>query len=805
MDSLKVSTVDDDEDEDGLDPRIQIELEKLNSATDVINKLEMQLDEANTTFRMLMTDSTRRLKAASSKLGASIVRARPYYEALELSKHAQQECQRAAVKFQRANEIHQAAKETVALAEARFLSKQHEWQFDNAWQEMLNHATIKVTEAENQKSESGREHQKRALLFNAAEQKVQLLEQRLKRSISKSRPYFEEKALLQSRLDAQKACIGQLEKAVQTAKADYAASLHSLEQISEEIHRRRSDKSGTATPRGPREPGVGAELEPVNLELPRTLPVMESYKYDSSQQACAKDTLSLDFDLDSCDVRSVDSVSRATSSAVSEADDLENDPLEEDLEELKQRVRELAVRDNVSRSSENVSWENELTATIDKLDNALLMRECELELRESCGVGSVGAMSGDAGFFSGASSGVDSMGGLCDGGSQGSDGKGCSDVGNQGIDDRKTKDVGNQGFDVGNQRVDVGNQRVDVGNQMVDVGNQIVDVGNQWVDGKNCSDVGNRGIEDGNQYFDGKNCRYVGDQGFVAENKVFDVGNQGIDGKNTIDVGNQEIDARNQRIVVGNQRINVINQGINVGDQEFGAENKGLEVESQGLDGKNTKDVGNQRINVENQGFKAEIQGFEAGSQGFSGRTTIDVVKHSSDVVDNCRDVLNQGIVGKTTIDIVKNSSDVVDNSRQVVNQGVDVDKSRNDVIDTVRGVFHGVGDVANQDINWKSITDIANHSSDVVESVNSISDVADSCDAYKDRGDAVNQGSDVKNISGVVEQNIDVKNISDETSKLVHHGSECVDQRSEFVSQNTEIVPQDGDDISQSTDVVFL
>lgn len=41
-------------------------------------------------------------------------------------------------------EIHAAAKETVALAEARFMSNQHEWQFDNAWQEMLNHATIKV-------------------------------------------------------------------------------------------------------------------------------------------------------------------------------------------------------------------------------------------------------------------------------------------------------------------------------------------------------------------------------------------------------------------------------------------------------------------------------------------------------------------------------------------------------------------------------------------------------------------------------------------------------------------------------------
>lgn len=41
-------------------------------------------------------------------------------------------------------EIHAAAKETVALAEARYLSKQDEWQFDTAWQEMLNHATKKV-------------------------------------------------------------------------------------------------------------------------------------------------------------------------------------------------------------------------------------------------------------------------------------------------------------------------------------------------------------------------------------------------------------------------------------------------------------------------------------------------------------------------------------------------------------------------------------------------------------------------------------------------------------------------------------
>lgn len=112
---------------------------------------------------MLLNESTRRLKVLSKKLGSCIERARPYYEAVEVARKAQCECQKAAVLFRRANgalpstntnfirslfcdflEIHAAAKETVALAEKQFMSNQHEWQFDNAWQEMLNHATMKV-------------------------------------------------------------------------------------------------------------------------------------------------------------------------------------------------------------------------------------------------------------------------------------------------------------------------------------------------------------------------------------------------------------------------------------------------------------------------------------------------------------------------------------------------------------------------------------------------------------------------------------------------------------------------------------
>ena len=58
------------------------------------------------------------------KVGTSnIEKARPYYEALEVSNKAQKECQSAATNYQRASGIHDAAKETISLAEERFTEK----------------------------------------------------------------------------------------------------------------------------------------------------------------------------------------------------------------------------------------------------------------------------------------------------------------------------------------------------------------------------------------------------------------------------------------------------------------------------------------------------------------------------------------------------------------------------------------------------------------------------------------------------------------------------------------------------------
>lgn len=50
-----------------------------------------------------MAEASRRLKVRARKLGSCIDKARPFYDALNMSKHSQQQCQIAAVKYQRAN------------------------------------------------------------------------------------------------------------------------------------------------------------------------------------------------------------------------------------------------------------------------------------------------------------------------------------------------------------------------------------------------------------------------------------------------------------------------------------------------------------------------------------------------------------------------------------------------------------------------------------------------------------------------------------------------------------------------------
>lgn len=199
---------------------------------------------------------------------------------------------------------------------------------------------------------------------------MQQLEDRLRRHVIKSRPYFEEKALCQDQLNTQKDRIETLKQDICKVKCFYSQSLKNLEYISNEIHMKRNTSNLNCLDRdmlnSPRQPGVGAEL---SSDLPK------SYKNCSLPDYKTE--------LDKCEIRSVDSCSGTTSSAVSEKDITETVD-EEYLDELKLKIKELAVRpiEGGEGQSTDCVWENELKSTVDKLDHIMLMKECAQNLIE---------------------------------------------------------------------------------------------------------------------------------------------------------------------------------------------------------------------------------------------------------------------------------------------------------------------------------------------------------------------------------------------------------------------------------------
>uniref|UniRef100_UPI0037E88406 SH3 domain-binding protein 5-like n=1 Tax=Semicossyphus pulcher TaxID=241346 RepID=UPI0037E88406 len=248
--------------EEELDPRIQEELEHLNQASDEINKLELQLDDARSSYRRILTDSARKLNGQGSQLGACIEKARPYYEARRLAKEAQQETQKAALRYERAVSMHTAAREMVYVAEQGLLADRNT--MDPTWQEMLNHATAKVNEAEEERLRSEREHQRVTQLCQDAEARVQTLQKSLKKVILKSKPYFELKAQFNHILEEHKSKVVQLEEQVSKVKMRYSVALRNLEQISEQIHAQRGRvraSRGRPAVCGGRSSPVGAEAE----------------------------------------------------------------------------------------------------------------------------------------------------------------------------------------------------------------------------------------------------------------------------------------------------------------------------------------------------------------------------------------------------------------------------------------------------------------------------------------------------------------------------------------------------------------
>ncbi|XP_019129868.2 SH3 domain-binding protein 5b [Larimichthys crocea] len=261
MDHLEKEHRSDDETEyedEEVDPRIQGELEKLNQSTDDINRCETELEDARQKFRSVLVEATVKLDELVKKIGKAVEESKPYWEARRLARQAQLEAQKATQDFQRATEVLRAAKETISLAEQRLLEEDNR-QFDSAWQEMLNHATQRVMEAEHTKTRSELVHKETAAKYTAAIGRMKQLEKKLKRTINKSKPYFEMKAKYYLQLENLKKNVDERQAKLSQAKGEYKTALRNLEMISDEIHERRRNSA-----MGPRGRGVGAEGDSVS-------------------------------------------------------------------------------------------------------------------------------------------------------------------------------------------------------------------------------------------------------------------------------------------------------------------------------------------------------------------------------------------------------------------------------------------------------------------------------------------------------------------------------------------------------------
>lgn len=249
-----------DDNEEILDPRVKEELDRLNSSTVEINRLEQDLEELQAAFRQTLTESAYVLKSQASFLGKCINHARPYYDAVRKAKQSQIETQRAALKYERACSSHQAAKKMLAIAEQKLVSTSKEHKvLDPAWQEMLNQAVLKVMEADKERALSEREHLHTARAFSEAGNKVSELRTKLKSAINKSRPYFDLKMKYDQILETHKRQVEATQEGLQESKRKYSSALKNLEEISEEIHEMRRSRESLNTILLEREEGVGAE------------------------------------------------------------------------------------------------------------------------------------------------------------------------------------------------------------------------------------------------------------------------------------------------------------------------------------------------------------------------------------------------------------------------------------------------------------------------------------------------------------------------------------------------------------------
>lgn len=228
-----------DGEEGEVDPRVKIELDTLNGATDEINRLETELSAARCNFAKLHNEAKERMGVLVASMEKWIVKARPYYDVVKEAKQADESVQLAVDNFHRTNGEYRAAKETIKLAEEMLNELGGMYKVDTAWQETINRNVDRLRIAEEEKNKSEKMHEQARRRREVLAKRAHLIRKKHKRSMEKSRDYFEAKEKFEAALQGQRRKVEQIQGRIEEAKLRYKNSLKNLELISTEIHQRR--------------------------------------------------------------------------------------------------------------------------------------------------------------------------------------------------------------------------------------------------------------------------------------------------------------------------------------------------------------------------------------------------------------------------------------------------------------------------------------------------------------------------------------------------------------------------------------
>lgn len=126
--------------------------------------------------------------------------------------------------------MYKTAKETLSVAENNLSGE-----IPDVWQEHLSATITKINTSKKMVDQAEEMHRQKTVEFQSSEERCLYLEKDLKRSISKSQPYYDEKNRWNVQMEAQKARIDEIERALAQVKVSYKEAMKNLSNISEQV------------------------------------------------------------------------------------------------------------------------------------------------------------------------------------------------------------------------------------------------------------------------------------------------------------------------------------------------------------------------------------------------------------------------------------------------------------------------------------------------------------------------------------------------------------------------------------------